>query len=64
MYSDDNTWRLHYEDWKRVVRGIKTPVSVNAYEPTKEQTESRIRTINALIIDYEVDHNNNHERGL
>lgn len=64
MYSDNNTWRLHYEDWKRVVRGIETPVRVNAYEPTKEQTENRIRTINRLIIDYEVEHKANHERGL
>jgi hypothetical protein len=67
MYSDDNTWKLHYEDWKRIVKDMNVPSSYEKIdghgETTKTQIENRIRTINMLIIDYEVEHKADHERG-
>lgn len=67
MYSDDNTWKLHYEDWKRIVKDMNVPSSYEKIDghgaTTKTQIENRIRTINMLIIDYEVEHKADHERG-
>jgi hypothetical protein len=64
MYEDDSMWKAHYNDWCGIMKTLKVPKKDDSFKPTIEQIESRIRTINALIIDYEVDHNANHERGL
>jgi hypothetical protein len=48
MYSDNNTWKQHYDDWKHIVNNSEINEGV-----TELQYGYRIKTIMNLIRDYE-----------
>ena len=42
MYEDEDTWKLHYEEWKRLLPSINQ--------------DYRLRVFQRLISDYEISH--------
>lgn len=56
MFEDDNAWKSHCEDWKRVLSNIKVPSKEILYEPTIEQVKARVKVIEELIKNYETTH--------
>ena len=56
MFEDDNAWKKHYEDWKRVLSNIKVPNENISYEPTIEQVKARVKVIEELIKNYDITH--------
>ena len=54
MYSDDKTWKQHYEEWVNIIKRLEVqkpkdvPMTSHAY---------RLKLIRELAEKYEVDHN-------
>jgi hypothetical protein len=51
MYEDDETWKLHYDDWCKVYDKIKKDPT--DHYTTEEQKEYRLECIKSLIDEYE-----------
>ncbi|MBC8430024.1 MAG: hypothetical protein H8D92_01365 [Pelagibacteraceae bacterium] len=54
MYSDDKTWKQHYNEWVHIVKRLK---SEKPKDISIQQHEYRIKLIRELAEKYEVDHN-------
>ena len=54
MYEDDETWKLHYDDWCKIYEKVKKEPT--DYYTTKEQKEYRLECIKSLIDEYESSH--------
>jgi hypothetical protein len=53
MYSDDKTWKQHYEDWVSILKRLE---SEKPKDVPMASHEYRIKLIRQLAERYEVDH--------
>ena len=51
MYNDEQTWKQHYNDWLKILKGM-----VYSDDVVKTQYEYRLKLITNLIKSYESSH--------